>query len=209
LIAQDQAFWNGTKDCITDLHNGGYHPTPVRRVFIPKPGKSEKRPIGVPTVYDRTLQRATAKVLESVYEQDFLATSFGGRPGKSAHQAVSKLRHTIGSHKVSWVFEADLKNLFGSLDHSWLMTFLRHRVTDRRVLTLIRRWLKAGVMNQDVFEESEAGTPQGGSMSPQTQWIHFGVGWDNMFHVDFLLFRVYRNLFYDKLYDLSAIFKCA
>lgn len=152
-------------ECLQDVHNRGYRPPPVRRVYIPKPGKDEKRPIGVPTVMDRALQRSTAKVLESIYEKDFLSNSYGGRPGRSAHQAVSYLKHTIGEKKVSWVYEADLKNFFGSLDHSWLEKFIGHRIGDERILTLIRRWLKAGIMEQGKLVPSEEGTPQGGSIS--------------------------------------------
>ncbi len=158
-------FVKWSESCLKLIHNRGYHPPPVRRVYIPKPGKDEKRPIGVPTVYDRTLQRATAQVLESIYEQDFLPCSYGGRPARNAHQAVSKLKHTIGEKNIAWVYEADLKNFFGSLDHSWLLTFLKHRMTDERILTLIRRWLKAGAMDQGKLEESDRGTPQGGSIS--------------------------------------------
>lgn len=158
-------FQNWAEECIKEVHNRGYRPPPVRRVYIPKPGKAEKRPIGVPTIMDRALQRSTAKVLESIYERDFLRCSYGGRPGKSAHQAVSFLKHTIEEKKVSWVFEADLKNFFGSLDHSWLEKFVQHRIGDERILTLIRRWLKAGVMEEGALISSERGTPQGGSIS--------------------------------------------
>jgi group II intron reverse transcriptase/maturase len=158
-------FQKWSPKCLSDIHNGGYRPPPVRRVYIPKPGKAEKRPIGVPTVIDRCLQRSTAKVLESIFEQDFLDCSYGGRPGRSAHHAVSYLKHTIQEKKISWVFEADLKNFFGSLDHTWLEKFVQDRVTDQRLLTLIRRWLKAGVMEHGVVSPSDRGTPQGGSIS--------------------------------------------
>jgi len=155
--------WSGTY--ISKVHTKGYRPHPVSRVYIPKPGKKEKRPIGVPTIKDRALQRATSKVLEQIYEQDFLPCSFGGRPNLSAHNAVCTLRYIISNKKISWVYEADLTNFFGSLDHDWLMQMVQHRIGDPRVLTLIRRWLKAGVMEHGIVSESNVGVPQGGSIS--------------------------------------------
>ncbi len=106
-----------------------------------------------------------SEILSSIYEADFIACSHGGRPGCSAHNAVSTVKYTISSQKVSWVYEADLKNFFGSLDHGWLLRFVEHRVKDPRILTLIRRWLKAGVMEGGSHVASERGTPQGGSIS--------------------------------------------
>jgi group II intron reverse transcriptase/maturase len=116
--------------------------------------------------------------LESIYEQDFLNCSYGGRPARNAHQPVSKLKNAIADKNIAWVYEADLKNFFGSLDHTWLLTFLQHRMIDERILTLIRRWLKAGVMNQGKFEESEHGTPQGGSISVllSNVYLHYVLG---------------------------------
>jgi group II intron reverse transcriptase/maturase len=116
-------------------------------------------------VADRALQRSVATVLSAIYEQDFLNCSFGGRPGRSAHNALSTINETISGKKVSWVLEADLKNYFGSLDHGWLLKFVEHRVGDPRIISLIRRWLRAGVMEDGKIELSEIGTPQGGSIS--------------------------------------------
>lgn len=147
------------------VHNRGYEAPPVRRVQIPKPGKTETRPIGIPTVSDRALQGAVSEVLNAIYEQDFLPCSYGGRPNRSAHQALGKLHHTISSCKVSWVLECDLKNFFGSLNHGWVERFVSHRVGDPRILSLIKRWLKAGVMDNGKYEQSEIGTPQGGPIS--------------------------------------------
>jgi len=149
----------------TSIYRQSYHAPAVRRVWIPKPGKEEKRPIGVPCVADRALQRSVATVLNAIYEQDFLNCSFGGRPGRGQHNALVTINEIIGNKKVSWVFEADLKNFFGSLDHGWLLRFVEHRVGDPRILSLIRKWLKAGVLENGAYEESEVGTPQGGSIS--------------------------------------------
>jgi group II intron reverse transcriptase/maturase len=142
-----------------------YKAPPVRRVYIPKPGKTEKRPIGVPTIMDRVIQGTVAEVLSKIYEEDFLNCSFGGRPNKSAHNALCTLQNYILAKKINWVFEADLKNFFGSLNHKWMIKFLEHRVKDPRIISLIRKWLKAGVMENGELKSSEVGTPQGGSIS--------------------------------------------
>ena len=150
---------------LQSVHRKGYRAPDIRRVYIPKPGKQEKRPLGVPTVSDRALQRSTSRCLSAVYEQDFLPCSFGGRPGLGAHHALATLIEVIAGSKVGWVLEADLKNFFGSLDHDWLLQFVQHRVGDPRLISLIRRWLKAGVLEDGVVTPSETGTPQGGSIS--------------------------------------------
>lgn len=150
---------------LQSVHRKGYRAPDIRRVHIPKPGKTEKRPLGVPTVSDRALQRSTAQLLSAIYEQDFLPCSFGGRPGLSAHHALATLNEVIAGTKVGWVLEADLKNFFGSLDHGWLLQFVQHRVGDPRLISLIRRWLKAGVLEDGKVTPGEKGTPQGGSIS--------------------------------------------
>ena len=150
---------------LQSVHRQGYHAPAVRRVYIPKPGKTEKRPLGVPTIADRALQRSAAEVMSAIYEQDFLPCSFGGRPRLSAHHALATLNEIIAGGKISWVLEADVKNFFGSLSHEWLLRFVEHRVGDPRLINLIRRWLKAGVMEDGAIHPSEEGTPQGGSIS--------------------------------------------
>jgi len=157
------AGWIGPM--LQSIHRQGYRAPAVRRVYIPKPGKTEKRPLGVPTIADRALQRSAAEVLSAIYEQDFLPCSFGGRPKLSAHHALATLNEVIAGGKISWVLEADLKNFFGSLSHAWVLRFVEHRVGDPRLIGLIRRWLKAGVMEDGAVHPSEEGTPQGGSIS--------------------------------------------
>jgi RNA-directed DNA polymerase len=147
------------------VHRQGYRAPDIRRVYIPKPGKQEMRPLGVPTVADRALQRSASQVLSAIYEQDFLPCSFGGRPGRGAHQALATLHERIAGGKIEWVLEADLKNFFGSLSHEWMLRFVEHRVGDQRLISLIRRWLKAGVLENGEVHPSEEGTPQGGSVS--------------------------------------------
>jgi RNA-directed DNA polymerase len=160
---KDFGVW--VEEMLRSVHRKGYKAPAVRRVWIPKPGKTDKRPLGVPCVADRALQRSTAIVLSSIYEQDFLTCSFGGRPNLGAHNALATLNEIIAGRKVSWVLEADLKNFFGSLDHGWLLRFVEHRVGDPRILSLIRRWLKAGILEDGELHTNEKGTPQGGSIS--------------------------------------------
>ncbi len=155
--------WIGSM--LQSIHRQGYKAPNIRRVYIPKPGKAEKRPLGVPTVSDRALQRSTAEVLSAIYEQDFLACSFGGRPRLSAHHALATLNEVIAGGMTGWVLEADLKNFFGSLDHDWVLRFVEHRVGDPRLINLIRRWLKSGILEDGAVHPSDEGTPQGGSIS--------------------------------------------
>jgi RNA-directed DNA polymerase len=163
--AAKESFGEWIEPMLQSIHRQGYRAPAVRRVYIPKPGKTEKRPLGVPTVSDRALQRTTAEVLSAIYEQDFLPCSFGGRPQLSAHHALATLNEVIAGGLTGWVLEADLKNFFGSLNHDWVLRFVEHRVGDPRLISLIRRWLKAGILEDGVVHPSEQGTPQGGSIS--------------------------------------------
>ncbi|MDZ7582092.1 MAG: group II intron reverse transcriptase/maturase [Deltaproteobacteria bacterium] len=172
-----ESFEDWIEPMLQSMHRGGYKAPEIRRVYIPKPGKSEKRPLGVPCVTDRALQRSTAQVLSGIYEQDFLPCSFGGRDGLGAHRALATLNEVIAGGKVSWVLEADLKNFFGSLNHEWVLRFVEHRVGDPRVISLIRRWLKAGVLENGEIHPSEEGTPQGGSISVllSNLYLHYAL----------------------------------
>lgn len=161
----EETFDSWIDPMLRSVHHQGYRAPAIRRVYIPKPGKHEKRPLGVPCVADRALQRSVAEVLSAIYEQDFLPCSFGGRPGRSAHHALATLHEAVAGQKVSWVLEADLKDFFGSLNHEWLLRFVEHRVGDPRLIKLIRRWLKAGVLEDGTVHPNEQGTPQGGSIS--------------------------------------------
>lgn len=163
--AAEESFATWAPVQIEAMHQRSYRPPPAKRVYIPKPGKSALRPIAMPTIQDKALQRATAEVLNSIYESDFLNVSFGGRPKRSAHQAVATMRQSIMTQKISWVYEADLKNFFGSLNHGWVEQFLLHRVGDPRLIMLIKRWLKAGVMEDGKHIKLNEGTAQGGPIS--------------------------------------------
>jgi RNA-directed DNA polymerase len=160
-----ESFGDWIEEMLQSVHHQGYRAPDIRRVYIPKPGKQEQRPLGVPCVADRALQRSVAQVLSAIYEQDFLPCSFGGRPGRGAHHALATLYERIAGSKVEWILEADLKNFFGSLSHEWMLQFVEHRVGDPRLISLIRRWLKANVLEDEEIHPSEKGTPQGGSIS--------------------------------------------
>lgn len=153
------------RDLQERLHQGSYHPQPVRRVMIPKPGGKE-RPLGIPSLEDKVVQQAVRVILEPIYEREFLGFSYGFRPGKSAHDALDALATTVVKGRVDWVLDADIRSFFDTIDHAWMKKFIEHRIGDRRLVRLLMKWLKAGVMVEGLREETVRGTPQGGIISP-------------------------------------------
>ena len=158
-----ESFGAWIEPMLQSVHRQGFGAARIRWFYIPKPGKQEKRPLGVPCVNDWALQRSAAQVMSDL-RAGFLPCSFGGRPGQGAHRALATLHEVIAGGKVSWVLEADLKNYFGSLSQIGC-PLCELRVGDPRLISLIRRWLKASVLEDGELHPNEEGTPQGGSIS--------------------------------------------
>jgi RNA-directed DNA polymerase len=147
------------------IHRGAYRARPSRRVWIPK-GDGRQRPLGIAALEDKVVQHAVGTVLNRVWEEDFLGFSYGFRPGRGQHDALDALYVGITRKKVNWVLDLDVRSFFDKVDHDWMKRFVEHRIGDRRVVRLIQKWLKAGVMEQGRWFETEEGTPQGAVISP-------------------------------------------
>jgi len=153
------------EDLHSRVHRGTYRALPSKRAYIPKPD-GRQRPLGIAALEDKIVQHAVGTVLNQIYEEDFLGFSYGFRPRRSAHDALDALSVAILRRKVNWVLDADIRDCFGSFSHEWMEKFLQHRIGDRRILRLIKKWLKAGVLEDGEWSGTERGTPQGSEISP-------------------------------------------
>lgn len=161
----EAALEGNLQDLHSRVHRGAYRALPVRRRFIPK-ADGKQRPLGIASLEDKIVQRATVAVLNAIYEEDFLGFSYGFRPGRGQHDALDALSVAICETPVNWILDADIRSFFDKIDQSWLVRFLEHRVGDERIIRLVRKWLKAGVLEEGKWSVSETGTPQGAVVSP-------------------------------------------
>jgi RNA-directed DNA polymerase len=176
-----QEYETGLEDRLVDLHGrvyrGAYRALPSRRVYIKKED-GRQRPLGVAALEDKTVQYAVATILNQIYEEDFLGFSYGFRPGRSQHDALDALSYALLKKKVNYILDADIASFFDNLDKSWLMKFVEHRVADPRILRLIQKWLKAGVMEEGQWSEPKTGTPQGSVISPLLANVYLHYSFD-------------------------------
>jgi group II intron reverse transcriptase/maturase len=172
-----EALEDNLRDLAARLQRGAYRAQPVRRAYIAK-ADGRQRPLGVPVLEDKIVQRATVEVLNAIYETDFLGFSYGFRPGRGQHDALDALYVALLTRKVNWVLDLDIRGFFDTLDHGWLVRFVEHRIADRRVVRLIQKWLRAGVLEEGKRLRVEEGTPQGGSVSPLLANVYLHYGFD-------------------------------
>jgi RNA-directed DNA polymerase len=177
-------------DLVERLQCMAYIPQPVRRKFIPKPGSAKQRPLGIPCFEDKLVQAGLVQILDSVFEQDFIEDSYGFRPGRSCHDALRGLSETVETKPINHIVEADIKGFFDNVNQEWLMKFLAHRIGDKRILRMVKRFLKAGVWEDGSITVSDDGTPQGGVISPilANIYLHYAL-----------------DLWFEKIYRKSCI----
>lgn len=176
----EQNLQQNLQELLNRAKSGSYRAPPVKRVHIPK-ADGTKRPIGIPTLQDKVLQRAVLMLLEPIYEQEFADCSFGFRPGRSAHQGLQTLRDHLMQMGGGWVLELDIKSFFDTVDHRIVQQILRQRVRDGVVVRLIGKWLNAGVQHQQTLHYPQRGTPQGGVISPLLANIYLHEVLDSWF----------------------------
>jgi len=165
------------KALVEKLHRMSFIPLPVRRVYIPKAGSTKKRPLGIPALEDKLVQAGLARTLSAIYEEDFIEDSYGFRPDRGCHDALRALSKEVEGGRVHYIVDADIKGFFDNVDHDWLMKFLGHRIADKRVLRYVKRFLKAGIMENGAVSASDKGTPQGGIVSPilANIYLHYSL----------------------------------
>ena len=176
-----QALEANLADLSGRLKRRAYRAKPVKRTYITK-ADGRLRPLGIPTLEDKIVQRTTAEVLHAIYETDFLGFSYGFRPGRSPHQALDALYAGLLTKRVNWVLDLDIRGFFEAIDRGWLVQFVEHRIADQRVVRLIQKWLNAGVLEDGTRTWSETGTPQGGSISPILANVYLHYAFDLWVH---------------------------
>jgi len=176
-----QEYEAGLEGRLNDLHSrvlrGAYRASPSRRVYIPK-ADGRQRPLGVAALEDKIVQQAVVTILNAIYEEDFLGFSYGFRPGHSQHQALDALSYALTQKRVNYVLDADIRGFFDNISHAGMLQFVAHRIADRRILRLIQKWLKAGVLEEGAWSETEMGTPQGAVISPLLANIYLHYAFD-------------------------------
>jgi RNA-directed DNA polymerase len=175
------------REVVERLHRMAYKPQPVRRKFIPKPGTNKQRPLGIPSFEDKLVQAGMVRILESVYEQDFIGDSYGFRPHRSCHDALRAVSEAVENNPTNHIVEADIKGFFDNVNQEWLMRFLGHRIADKRMQRMVKRFLIAGVWEDGNVTISDDGTPQGGVISPMLANIYLHYALDLWFE------RVFRK----------------
>lgn len=165
-MSYDENLEQNLDDLLGRMKRQAYKPQPARRVYIPKLGSNKMRPLGIPAYEDKLVQASLAKVMNAIYEADFLECSFGFRPNRSAHDALKVLNQILNKWEIEYVVDTDIKGFFDNVDHDWAMKFIGHRIADPNMQRLINRFLKAGIMESGVRYDTPAGTPQGGVCSP-------------------------------------------
>lgn len=171
------------ENLVKRMKSGSYKPNPIRRVYIPKDGSNKKRPLGISCYEDKQVENAIAQILTQIYEPKFYNVNFGFRPNRNCHQAVREVIENVQYRKTNYVVEADIKGFFDNVNHEWLMKFLQHDIADKRFLEIIKKFLKAGIMEDGEYLDSEKGTPQGNGASPVLANIYLHYVLDSWFEV--------------------------
>jgi group II intron reverse transcriptase/maturase len=165
------------------MKSGSYKPEPIRRTYIPKDGSNKMRPLGISCYEDKLVENTIAQILTKVYEPKFYNESYGFRPNRSCHQAIREVVEMVQNRKVSYIVEADIRGFFDNVDHDWLIKFLEHDIADKKFIEIIKKFLKAGIMEDGKYLESEKGTPQGNGASPVLANIYLHYVLDNWFNI--------------------------
>ena len=171
------------ENLITRMKRGSYKPNPTRRVYIPKDGSNKKRPLGISCYEDKLVENVISQILTQIYEPKFYNESYGFRPNRNCHQAVREVIENVQYRKTNYVVEADIKGFFDNVNHEWLLKFLQHDIADKKFLEIIEKFLKAGIMENGKYLDSEKGTPQGNGASPILANVYLHYVLDNWFDV--------------------------